>query len=175
MDFSSGCAPRTGAPFFPVVAARAASGWPSNGSGCSALSITSVSPSAQDLVPSTTGQSFPKRERIASRRDFVRIYEEGSKLFARYSVLFIAPNSLGHPRLGVTVTRKLGKAHDRNRLKRWVREAYRRRRTPLGLDSCSLDLVVNVKAAATGTDFADFSEDFGRALQRAVSAASGAS
>jgi len=126
-------------------------------------------------VPSTPGQSFPKRERIAKRRDFVRIYEEGRKLFGRYSVLFIAPNSLGHPRLGITVTRKLGKAHDRNRLKRWVREAYRRRRGPLGLETRSLDLIVNVKAAATTSDFTAFSEDLGRALQRAVSTTAEAS
>ena len=118
---------------------------------------------------SYASQAFPKRERIASRREFVRIYEEGRRLFARYSVLFIAANALGHPRLGVTVTRKMGKAHDRNKLKRWVRETYRRRKSSLGLESRSLDLVVNVKTAATTVNFAEFAEDLGRALERAVS------
>lgn len=120
-------------------------------------------------MPNASAEAFPKRERIASRRDFLRIYEVGRRLFARYSVLFVANNTLGHTRLGVTVTRKMGKAHDRNRLKRWVRETYRRRRSVLGLESRSLDLIVNVKTAAAKVEYLDFAEDLGRVLERAIS------
>lgn len=50
--------------------------------------------------------------------------------------LFGRPNGLQHSRLGVTTTRKLGKAVTRNRARRLVREAYRthRRELPQGLD-----------------------------------------
>lgn len=111
-------------------------------------------------------EAFSKQERIAKRREFVRIYEQGRKHFSRFCVLFFARNELGYPRLGITVTRKLGKAHDRNRLKRWVRETYRRRRHALGLENQSLDLVINVKAAAREAAFSDFARDLESAIRR---------
>ena len=121
-------------------------------------------------MSSASTESFPKQERIARRADFVRIYDQGRKHVSRYAVLFVAPNDLGHPRLGITVTRKLGKAHDRNRLKRWVREIYRRRRAAIGLEKTSLDFVVNVKAAARTSVFPEFAEDLVRAFQRSAAA-----
>ena len=50
--------------------------------------------------------------------------------------LFARPNELAHSRLGITTTRRLGKAVIRNRARRLVREAYRthREQIPLGLD-----------------------------------------
>lgn len=50
--------------------------------------------------------------------------------------LFARPNGLPHSRLGITTTRRLGKAVTRNRARRLVREAYRthRRDIPTGLD-----------------------------------------
>ena len=116
-------------------------------------------------------EALPKPKRLAKRRDFLRVYETGRKLFSRYAVLFFATNDLSHSRLGVTATKKLGKAHVRNRLKRWTREVYRRRREPLGLDSRQLDIVVNVKPNASEVTFREFSEDLGRALQRVAESA----
>lgn len=118
------------------------------------------------ITRSASDEAFSKHERIAKRREFVRIYQQGRKHFSRFFVLFFARNDLGHPRLGITVTRKLGKARERNRLRRWVREAYRRRRKLLGLENQSLDLVVNVKAAAREATFSDFARDLESAIRR---------
>jgi ribonuclease P protein component len=125
----------------------------------------------RELIERASSQSLPAQERIARRRDFLRAYEEGRKEFARYSVVFALPNGLGHPRIGVTVTRKAGKANVRNRLRRWVRETYRRTRSEAGLESRGLDLVVNVKPAAAGCTFQEFSEDLKRVLARTSSRA----
>jgi ribonuclease P protein component len=114
-------------------------------------------------------QALPKEKRLAKRREFLRVYETGRKLFSRYSVLFFAANDLPHSRVGVTATKKLGKAHVRNRLKRWTREVYRRQRDPLGLDSQALDFVVNVKPNAAKASFDEYSQDLSRVLQRVVS------
>ena len=111
-------------------------------------------------------EALPKHRRLAKRREFVRVYETGRKLFSRYSVLFFAANGLPHSRIGITATKKLGKANVRNRLKRWTREIYRRQREPLGLDARSLDIVVNVKPNAAAASFADFSSDLARALEK---------
>lgn len=117
-------------------------------------------------------EALPKDRRLTKRREFVRVYDTGRKQFARYSVLFFAANDLPHSRIGITATKKLGKATVRNRLKRWTREVYRRQREPLGLDGRSLDIVVNVKPNAAAISFDDFSRDLIRGLERIVSDAS---
>jgi len=81
-------------------------------------------------------------------------------------VLFFAGNDLPHSRIGITATKKIGKANVRNRLKRWTREIYRRERAPLDLDDRRLDIVVNVKPIAAEAKFQDFRDDLSRALRR---------
>jgi ribonuclease P protein component len=111
-------------------------------------------------------EALPREKRLAKRREFLRVYETGRKFFSRYCVVFFAGNDLQHSRLGVTATKKLGKANVRNRLKRWTRETYRRQRGPLDLDRPSLDIVVNVKPNAAAAAFRDYSNDLERALRR---------
>ena len=113
-------------------------------------------------------EALPKERRLAKRREFVRVYESGRKVFSRYAVLFFAGNDLPHSRIGITATKKLGKANVRNRLKRWTRETYRRQREPLGLDARSFDIVVNVKPNAAAASFDDYSRDLARVLERVV-------
>ena len=59
-------------------------------------------------------------------------------------VLFLLESDHGHARLGITATRKVANAVGRNRVRRCVREAFRKHREALP----SWDLVVNVRAAA---------------------------
>ncbi len=113
-------------------------------------------------------EALPKERRLAKRREFVHVYETGRKHFSRYTVLFFAPNGLSHSRIGMTATKKLGKANVRNRFKRWTREIYRRQREPLGIDARALDLVVNVKPGAAAATFQDYSNDLTQALERVV-------
>jgi ribonuclease P protein component len=121
---------------------------------------------------SASSEALPKEKRLAKRREFLRVYEAGRKLFSRYSVLFFAANGLPYSRIGITATKKSGKANVRNRLKRWTREVYRRQRVPLGIDACSLDVVVNVKPNAVQASWGDYSLDLQRALQRVITESS---
>ena len=113
-------------------------------------------------------EALPKEKRLAKRSEFLRVYDQGRKVFSRYSVLFFAANELPHSRIGITATKKSGKANVRNRVKRWTREVYRREREPLSLDERRLDIVVNVKPSAATATFRDFSDDLSRALRRVV-------
>jgi len=114
-------------------------------------------------------EALPKERRLAKRREYLRVYEAGRKLFSRYCVIFFAANDLPHSRIGVTATKKVGKANVRNRLKRWTRETYRCQRAPLDLDTKSLDIVVNVKPNAAAAAFRDYRHDLERVLRRAAS------
>ena len=70
------------------------------------------------------GLSFPKSLRILSRKYFQRLITEGIRLPCK--VLFLQYSKSKPPtRLGITVSKKYGKAHDRNRFKRLVREVFR--------------------------------------------------
>ena len=110
--------------------------------------------------------ALPKAKKLAKRREFLRVYETGRKIFSRYAVVFFAGNGLPHSRIGITATKKSGKATVRNRLKRWTREVYRQQREPLGLDSRMLDVVVNVKPNAAAATFPDYSADLTKVLRR---------
>jgi len=81
-------------------------------------------------------QSFPKRFRLSSRSDFRRVYERRCSVSDDLVRLLGQLNELGHPRIGLSVSRQIGKAVVRNRWKRLLREALRlsRERLPGGLD-----------------------------------------
>jgi ribonuclease P protein component len=128
------------------------------------------------VVPSVrTTECLPKSHRIAKRRDFLLAYDAGRKTFGRYVVIFARPNDLGHPRLGITATRKIGKANVRNRMKRWTREVFRRNQTALGLEHHGTDFVVNLRKDGAATEFDSFRADLVSALERAARTSGGPS
>ena len=115
-------------------------------------------------------EALPREKRLAKRREFLHVYETGRKIFSRYCVVFFAANDRPYSRVGVTATKKVGKANVRNRLKRWTREIYRRQRGPLEFDRRALDVVVNVKQNAATAGFLDYSSDLERALRKIAQA-----
>lgn len=80
---------------------------------------------------------FTRAMRIAKRRDFQALYEEGVRLRGPSLQLVARLNGLGTTRLGISVAKKrMPRAVDRNRFKRLVREAFRlqREKLPAGVD-----------------------------------------
>jgi ribonuclease P protein component len=67
-----------------------------------------------------------RRLRLRRSSDFERVRRRGRTVTSRLLVLSVAPNGLGHNRYGFAVSRRVGKAVRRNKVKRWLREAVRR-------------------------------------------------
>ena len=81
---------------------------------------------------------LPKAARLRRRREFLQVQQRGRRLYAG-EVLVLAIESGGSgPRIGITVSSKVANAVGRNRVKRWVREAFRAVRPELP----PVDLVV---------------------------------
>jgi ribonuclease P protein component len=67
--------------------------------------------------------------RLSRSAEFDRVYRQGQSLGNRYLVLYCFPragNDEAASRLGLSVSRKVGGAVDRNRVKRLLREAFAR-------------------------------------------------
>jgi ribonuclease P protein component len=69
--------------------------------------------------------SFTKADRILKRHEFIALAKSGRRIQNEYFIAVFSPGRHGWSRLGVTVTKKVGGAVKRNRIKRLVREFFR--------------------------------------------------
>jgi ribonuclease P protein component len=91
----------------------------------------------------TMTEAFRRKDRLCKTRDFRRVYSRGTSFRNSFLALWVAPNSLENTRLGVVVGSRCARlASRRNRLKRVLREVFRKNRAHLRK---GLDLVVVVK------------------------------
>lgn len=80
------------------------------------------------------------------RREFLAIQQRGRRLYVRELVVLALEKQCGPSRIGITVSSKVANAVGRNRVKRWVREAFR----AVAADLPPVDLVVIARQGATG-------------------------
>ena len=96
--------------------------------------------------PPLLGFSLPKEARLLKRAEFLRVYEQGKRFEGRFRTVFILPAKLDRHRVGITATKKaIGKAHDRNRAKRLLRESFRLSRVDLDAVATKYDWVLNAR------------------------------
>jgi ribonuclease P protein component len=105
--------------------------------------------------------SFPKARRLTRRAEFLRVYDQGTKVHGRFMTLFAFPNRLDVSRLGIAATRKMGDAVRRNRAKRRVREMFRTMAVAPGLD-----LVVVPRRELVDAPWRDLQSDMHALLAR---------
>lgn len=106
-------------------------------------------PSKRPQTPDGTAlldNGLPKEARLLKRAEFLRVYEQGARVEGRFMTVFLFPNNKGLHRAGITATKKaIGKAHDRNRAKRLLREAFRLSKAELNMVSPEFDWVLNAR------------------------------
>jgi ribonuclease P protein component len=91
------------------------------------------------------------------------LYREGRKIQSERFVLFGRENQTGKHRLGLTVSRKVGGAVVRNRIKRLFREIFRRF---AGEIPSHYDILVNAKSGCAGASYLELRAEFLNAAQR---------
>jgi ribonuclease P protein component len=114
-------------------------------------------------VDKATTEEFPHIVRIVRTSDYRALYKTGRKVHSERLVLFCRANAIGHPRLGITVSRKIGGAVVRNRVKRLFREIFRR---SLSQIPNRFDIVVNAKSGCVGTSYVALRTEFLSAAHR---------
>jgi ribonuclease P protein component len=72
-----------------------------------------------------SGNLYTKADRLLKRSEFVHVYQHGRKLQNRHFIAVYCPGQNSASRIGITVTKGVGKAVTRNRIKRIVREHFR--------------------------------------------------
>lgn len=118
------------------------------------------------MVDASLPEGFPRTCRLRRRSEYKATYAAGRKLHGNAVVVFVRPGQPGPGRFGITVTRRAGCAVVRNRLKRQVRDVLRRFADRARLSG--LDVVVNVRDGAAGTEYTVLRADLERLLARVL-------
>jgi len=107
-----------------------------------------------------------KKYRLHTNADFQRIRREGQTAVHRLLVLAVLPNELDHSRLGFTVGRRIGKAVERNRIKRWMGESVRIKMEK-GEIATGWDIVFIARRPIRDSSFQQVDQAIGLLLRRA--------
>lgn len=97
---------------------------------------------------------FPKDNRLLNRKDFTRVYQNGRFWDTNAFGFYVLEKEEESPRLGIVTPKQLGSAVERNRVKRVVRETFRKNKTRFS----HLDLIIKPKKRAVYLDNLELSE-----------------
>lgn len=103
-----------------------------------------------------------KKYRIKKEDDFHRIIKEKKSFANRHFVMYYSANKDNHMKLGISVSKKLGKAHIRNKLKRYVRECINKNKDKIK----SYDIIIIVRKSAVDIEFLEFSKSINHLLTK---------
>ena len=101
-------------------------------------------------APGGGTRRFARADRIKKRYEFRQVQLSGRRIHTPHFLIVVQPNALSTTRLGITVTKKVGSAVQRNRIKRVVRDVFRRNRA---LFPPSHDVVFIAKRGSHTIDF----------------------
>ncbi len=108
--------------------------------------------------------AFTTDERLHHTTEFQSVYRNGQKVVSRYFILFFlkSDREKSRRRLGLTITRSVGNAVERNRIKRQIREFFRKNKKNFPNGDC----VFKARIKAGSAKNTELREDIERVLGR---------
>jgi ribonuclease P protein component, eubacterial len=101
---------------------------------------------------------------MRANRHFKRVYSKGDSIAGGYLVLYYQKNNTDQNVLGITVSKKIGKAVIRNRVRRLIKESYRLEETHI---KTGYDLIFVSRTKAVGVSFKTIQRDMLYLLKKA--------
>jgi len=108
-------------------------------------------------------QGFPSSCRLRASREYTQVWRKGQRCHTAHLLVIAWSGSASAARLGISVSRKVGNAVCRNRIKRWIREFFRTRRAGIG---AAVDLSVVIKPGTAAVKHAELDLELQEALRR---------
>lgn len=102
-------------------------------------------------------ETLDPRERIRKKKDFLNLYKKGNRYRGKYFTLIHLSSDSAFSRVGVVASRKVGSAVTRNRVKRWMRELFRRNKELL---AGPVDLLIVALPAMREAAWKDVREEY---------------
>jgi len=96
-------------------------------------------------------QTLKKADKLRKRSEFLELQNQGKKVSNRHFVALIARGRMERTRLGITVSKKVGNAVVRNRIKRLSREYFRKNRD-IFMGSLDMNFIAKKSVADLSTD-----------------------
>ena len=115
----------------------------------------------EEACPLSARYPFPKAARLRVRREFLALQRRGERRYSRNFIVITSPARTARPRLGVTTSRRYGKAVIRNQMKRRLREFFRVRQARI---SPPRDILIIPKSRAQELTFAQIVTELERVL-----------
>ncbi len=104
---------------------------------------------------------FAKARRLLKRSDYDHVFAKAKKMIASEYIIFFRSNSLGYARLGLALSKKkIAKAHDRNRVKRLIRESFRIQLLP------AVDIVFLARQELAGVENKKLTNELGKSWEK---------
>lgn len=118
------------------------------GQGSDPTPDSSATPTGnRSCAPRRRGEfSFSPADRIRKKSEYAAVFADSRKVGGRFFVCYLAPQEQPGSKMGLAVSRKVGKAVTRNRIKRYLREFFRTHRHQFTIP-CRLIVVARPPAA----------------------------
>jgi len=113
------------------------------------------------VLPELLGTSFPKEARVRKRTEFLQLSRAQNKSSVKGFLVVWRENSGALARLGVTVSKRVGCAVVRNRVKRYLREIFRHNRVLLA----AVDINIIARNESAQMDYFEVQRELNKAFR----------